>query len=72
MRKREQRERKRKGVVTFPGCCSQAVIDAMIARLKFFGMTEKEAERAARDPKNISKVAFDVLDAWAPHWRLKK
>src|SRR4029077_1231034 len=67
-RKREHRKRDKKKIVVFPGRCSQAVIDAMVARNKFLGMTEKEAERKARDPKQISAEAFDILDHWAPNW----
>lgn len=72
LRKREQREREDDGIITFPGRCSPAVIDAMVARNKFLGMSEKEAERKARDPKQISVEAFDILDDWAPNWYLKK
>jgi hypothetical protein len=67
-RQRDRRARESEGVVTFRGRCSQAVIDAMVARNRFLGMSQEEAERDANDPKEIAALAFDVLDHWAPVW----
>ena len=71
-RQRVKRERDEDGIVTFDGYCSAVFIEAMKARARFFGASKEEAERDADDPKKIAALAFDVLDAWAPSWYLKK
>jgi hypothetical protein len=71
-RKREQREREDDGITTFPGRASQSFIEAMIARAKFYGASEQEAEAASHDLKQIAALVFAILDDWAGKWYSKK
>ena len=65
----EYRARKRKDVTVFPGRIGPGAINAMTARNRFLGMGRQEAERLARDPEEISKLAYEVLETvWAPEW----
>jgi hypothetical protein len=66
---REFRVRKKRGVIVFPGRIGPGAINAATARNRFLGMDKREAARLARDPEEISKLVFDVMERiWAREW----